>query len=176
MKIYSTWEINMQSQHRSLPEMMIFGVSVRTQYSREMQAETALIGKTIQKFFESGFLEQLQDLKAEDYFISAYTDYESDWQGEYTYFFGVPVQATAAQCPAGLEVLKIPAQKYCVLTSEEGQMPNVVIESWQKIWAMTAKDFGAQRAYRADFEIYDERSLDPQNTVVDFYIGLTSES
>jgi predicted transcriptional regulator YdeE len=32
--------------------------------------------------------------------------------------------------------------------------------------------FGGKRAYIADFEVYDERSRDPDNTIVDIYIGI----
>lgn len=51
-------------------------------------------------------------------------------------------------------------------------MPGVVINMWQKIWAMTPQDFGAPRAYSADFEVYDEKSQDPNNTVMDIYIAV----
>jgi predicted transcriptional regulator YdeE len=40
------------------------------------------------------------------------------------------------------------------------------------IWQMTATDFGAERAYRADFELYDQRAMDPANASLDLFIGL----
>ena len=53
-----------------------------------------------------------------------------------------------------------------------GKFPNVVIDTWQKIWQMSDEELGGTRSYIADFEIYDERSYDPANAVVDIYIGL----
>ena len=50
-------------------------------------------------------------------------------------------------------------------------MPDVVISAWQKIWAMDGNDFGGKRKYIADFEVYDERASNPNNTVIDIYIG-----
>lgn len=36
------------------------------------------------------------------------------------------------------------------------------------------KNFGGKRKYIADFEIYDQRAADPNNAVIDIYIGMTS--
>ena len=37
---------------------------------------------------------------------------------------------------------------------------------------MTPEDFGANRAYISDFELYDERALNPQSAILDIYIGI----
>jgi predicted transcriptional regulator YdeE len=39
---------------------------------------------------------------------------------------------------------------------------------------MTPAEFGNERSYIADFEVYDERALDHQNVVLDIYVGLRS--
>lgn len=51
-------------------------------------------------------------------------------------------------------------------------MPDVIVNSWKEIWKMSSDDLGGERAYRSDFEIYDERAQDHNNIVVDIYIGL----
>lgn len=53
-----------------------------------------------------------------------------------------------------------------------GKMPEVVITAWQQIWEMTPEDFGGNRAYQADFELYDQRASDLANTSLDIYIGV----
>lgn len=53
-------------------------------------------------------------------------------------------------------------------------MPNVVREPWQKIWQMSSADFGGDRAYLSDFEIYDERAADHQNIILDIYVGINT--
>ena len=51
-------------------------------------------------------------------------------------------------------------------------MPTVCIDMWQNIWKMNASDLGGERAYIADFEVYDERSVDHNNVTLDIYIGI----
>lgn len=51
-------------------------------------------------------------------------------------------------------------------------MPEVVINAWQQIWKMSSDDFGGDRAYKADFEVYDQRAIDSTNTSLDIYIGI----
>jgi len=43
---------------------------------------------------------------------------------------------------------------------------------WQNIWKMNVADLGGIRAYIADFEVYDERSQNPEQAVLDIYIGI----
>lgn len=105
----------------------------------------------------------------------AYTEYESDEHGEYTFFIGEEVRSTERQDLSKYTQLVIPAGCYQKFTTDSGTMPDVVIQSWQKIWNMTGSDFEGERKYHTDFEIYDKRAYDPANTVVDIHIGLINE-
>ncbi len=99
-----------------------------------------------------------------------YSEYASDHNGEYTFMVGAPVRAEAA-VPAGMVLKQIPASKYAVITTEKGPFPEVIPGAWLKIFEL--EDEGKlNRTYRTDFELYDERALDPQNAQVDIYIGL----
>ena len=51
-----------------------------------------------------------------------------------------------------------------------------VIEAWQNIWKMKPHDFAGNRTYIADFELYDQRSCDPNNAAVDIYIGISRKN
>jgi len=66
----------------------------------------------------------------------------------------------------------IPVQIYSKFTNGPDVMPNVVREPWQKIWQMNSLDFGGNRNYLSDFEVYDERAIDHQNVILDIYIGV----
>lgn len=68
--------------------------------------------------------------------------------------------------------LTVPAGNYRKFTSEQGPMPKVCIDLWQKIWQMDAVVLGGKRSYDVDFEVYDERAKDPSNTILDVYIGI----
>lgn len=59
-----------------------------------------------------------------------------------------------------------------LFTSNPGPMPAVCIDLWQKIWTLNPAQLGGERQYLADFELYDKRASDPQNTVLDIYIGI----
>lgn len=37
---------------------------------------------------------------------------------------------------------------------------------------MSSTDLGGARAYKSDFEVYDERSIDTNNTILDIYISI----
>ena len=53
-------------------------------------------------------------------------------------------------------------------------MQKIKTRVWQDIWNLNAIDLSGRRAYLADFEIYDERAQDPQNTILDIYVGIQS--
>jgi predicted transcriptional regulator YdeE len=100
-----------------------------------------------------------------------YTNYESDFTGEYTYFIGEEVSSFTG-ISEGFTALIIPAQKYIKFTNRPGPMPKVCIEMWKAIWEMSPADLGGSRAYIADFEVYDERSNNHDNVTLDIYIGI----
>ena len=107
----------------------------------------------------------------EEAVYSVYFEYESDHTGGYSYLFGEEV-SSFDDVSEGLATYTIPEQTYRVFTTESGAMPNIVINAWQKIWQMNKEDFGGERAYKADYEVYDHRAQDHANAVVDIYIGI----
>lgn len=153
-----------------LPEIKLVGITARTSNAAEFNPDTTKIGATMQKFF-GGLQNNILNRKNPGKVFAVYTNYESDANGEYTYFLGEEV-TSFDNMDKEFEALTIPAQTYAKFTSDPGQMPSVVIDMWQKIWNMDSESLGGERAYIADFEIYDERSIDPNNAVLDIYIGV----
>jgi predicted transcriptional regulator YdeE len=101
---------------------------------------------------------------------AVYSEYASDHNGEYAFMVGAPVKAGTA-APTGMLLKQIPASKYAVITTERGPFPKVIPQAWMQIFKL--EDEGKlKRTYRIDFEVYDERALDPQNGQVDIYIGV----
>lgn len=154
-----------------MPVIKLVGISARTSTKAEMDATTAKIGATMQHFFMQGLQSKITNRKHPGKVFAVYTNYESDEHGDYTYFLGEEV-SSFEDIGQGLETLTINAQHYVKFTSDPGQMPTVVIDMWQKIWKMNALDLGGKRAYHADFEVYDERSHDQNNVILDVYIGI----
>jgi predicted transcriptional regulator YdeE len=164
----------MQKTMSQLPEIKLVGITCRTNNATEMNPVTAKIGSTAQDYFKKGVSAKIPHRKNPGITYCVYTNYESDFTGEYTYFIGEEVTSFDAM-PAESEKLSIPSQTYTKFTNGPDKMPDVCINAWQKIWAMSSSDFGGERNYVADFEIYDERSQDPQNVTLDIYIGLSDD-
>jgi predicted transcriptional regulator YdeE len=96
---------------------------------------------------------------------AVYSDYTSDWTGEYSYLLGCGVTNAATQ-KKGLSVRHIPAQKYAVFHAR-GPMPDAVVGVWGGIWGSDLP-----RKYSCDFEVYDSRFTDKKNPEVDICVGI----
>ncbi len=154
-----------------LDELLLIGLKIRTSNAAEMDPKTAQIGACIQKYFELGGGSKLSHRKNPGVTYAVYTEYESDASGPYTYIIGEEVSALD-DIPEAYSSLIIPAQKYMKFTTDSGGMPQVCINAWIDIWGMTEEELGAERSFVADFEFYDERATDPDNTVLDIFIGI----
>lgn len=154
-----------------LNELKLAGITVRTSNSLEANPGTAKIGQTIGNYFENNLSQKIVNRTKPGTTYCAYTEYESDENGEYTYFVGEEVDSLE-KIPDGFETLTIPSGNYAKFECGPGQMPTVCIDSWKEIWKMQDADFEGKRTYVTDFEIYDERAKDYNNTVLDIYIGI----
>jgi predicted transcriptional regulator YdeE len=152
-------------------EMYLVGLKTRTNNQRESQIETAKIPTIIQTYVNGPWIGEIRNRKNFGVILSVYTEYENDYNGDYTYFFGEEV-SDLSDVPEGLETLIIPAQKYTKFKTQKGNIPTVVIEGWQEIWKMSSEDIGGERAYVADFEAYGESAVDYNDAEVDIYIGV----
>lgn len=153
------------------PEIKLIGLTARTNNKNEMNPQTSKIGELMGRYWNQNIAAQISDRKNPGVTLSVYTEYDSNEHGEYTYFVGEEV-SSFDNIPPALQKLTIPAAKYQKFTTSPGKMPEVVINAWQQIWKMSANDFGGERAYVADFEIYDQRASDPTNASLDIYIGI----
>lgn len=144
----------------------VVGIAARTSNAREMTAD-GIIGKQWGRLMQEGLLAKIPN-KADRNIVAVYTDYASDHNGEYTYVLGARVKSDG-DVPAGMVAKKIPAGKFAVFTSEKGPAAKVVPETWMKINSLPQSAAGGDRAYRADYEIYDERAA---NSQVDVYVGI----
>lgn len=163
----------MKKEFENKSEINLIGLTARTNNKNEMNPQTSKIGELAGRFWSLGLANQIPHRKNPNVTLSVYTEYDSNEHGDYTYFIGEEV-SSFENMPSDLQKLTIPASKYQKFTTPSGKMPEVVINAWQKIWKMTSDDFGGERAYIADFEVYDQRAIDPMNTSLDIYIGMKS--
>ncbi|MBP0723992.1 AraC family transcriptional regulator [Bacillus sp. RG28] len=142
------------------------GSSSRTSNNAEMQGE-GVIPTQWENFYKKQVLQTIPNKKNSS-LIALYTNYDSDENGEYTFGIGAEV----IECdviPEGLVKIDLPESSYIIFTSRKGPVQEVVVEAWQEIWEWSKNN---KRAFTADFELYDERALDPQNSQVDIYISV----
>ncbi len=161
----------MKNEIVNKPEIKLVGIMVRTNNTNEMDPERAKIGPLLSRYESEGIAKMIPHKQHSGVTYSIYTDYDSNELGDYTYFVGEEVTMTY-DIPKILTMLTIPASKYQKFTTDSGKMPEVVISAWQEIWAMSKDELGGNRKYLADFEVYDQRSCDPTNAIVDIYIGI----
>ena len=164
----------MQKTTTLLAEIKLVGITARTNNTHIFEGDpsTNIIAATVQKYFYNGLAERINGRKNPGTTFCAYTNYESDVNGDYTYFVGEEV-TSFDEVDKEFEMLTIPIQNYAKFTNKPGPMPAVCIDMWQNIWKMSALDLGGKRAYIADFEVYDQRSTDYNNVILDIYIGIS---
>jgi len=152
-------------------EKKIVGLKLRTNNKTEANHLEGKIFPCIKKYFHENIAALIPNRLNPGTTYCIYTEYESDHHGDYTYYIGEEV-SSFSDVPSHLVTLTIPSQKYVKFTNGPGAMPEVVRKPWLEIWQMTPKDFGGERRYLADFEVYDERASDHQKIILDIYIGI----
>jgi predicted transcriptional regulator YdeE len=147
----------------------VIGIAARTTNAKEM-AGKGIIGQQWTRFMSEGLLNKIPN-RLDSSIVAVYTDYESDANGAYTFMIGARVSPDSV-IPAGMVARKVPAGRYAVFASEKGFVGKVVPETWSRIWAQPKSEPGGNRAYLADFEVYDQRAADRQNAQVEVYVGI----
>lgn len=150
-------------------EFRVIGTSVRTSNAQEM-AGAGRIANLWGRFLREDLLAQIPD-RLDGAVLAVYTDYASDQDGEYTLIIGARVK-DAVEPPPGMVAKKVPAGHYAVFTSDKGPVEKVVVGTWQRIWSSTNLELGGDRAYVADFEVYDQRAANPRDAEVHVYVGI----
>ena len=151
-------------------EFSLIGIAARTNNAKEM-TDAGVIPAQWNRLFSEGVLARIPN-KVDTNIYAVYTDYASDRNGDYTYFLGAKV-SDGSTVPSSMVMKTVPAGKYSVVTSARGPVQKVVPLAWRQVWTLDDNSqLGGARSYKADFEIYDQRSRDPRDSQVDLYIGI----
>ena len=162
----------MKKEKVKLGNLILLDMTARTNNKNEMNPQASKIAQLAGMYWEKQIANQFKNRINPGITYSVYTEYESNENGEYTYFIGEEVRSFDDQDLSKFKSLTIPATTYQKFTTESGKIPDIVIAAWQKIWQMKEKDLEGKRKYIADFEIYDQRAIDPNQAIVDIYIGI----
>jgi predicted transcriptional regulator YdeE len=144
------------------PAFKIVGISVRTT-NQDGQAKKD-IGTLFAGFLSLLMPEQIPGRLSPDIYC-IYTEYESDFNGPYTCIVGCRVHSLE-NIPDGFVGINIAESAYRVYKSV-GNLAECVADTWVQIWQSDIN-----RKYAADFDIYGEGAMDPENAEVDIYVSI----
>lgn len=105
--------------------------------------------------------------KSSNNIYAIYTEYEGDKTQPYTFILGCMVDSLA-EIPSGMKGVEIEAGEYNKRTVRGDLTKGVLVyNAWLDIWKENLN-----RSYKADFEVYDERAMNPKDAVVDIYVSI----
>lgn len=141
----------------------VIGISVRTTNENGQSAKDIPI--LWQKFMSEGILDQIPN-KINNSLYCIYTDYEKDHTKPYTTILGCKVENlnVVPNQMVSKTIEDTSCQKFVV---KGNLMQGAVYNEWVKIW-----NSELERTFTADFELYDERSLNPENAEVDIFVAV----
>ncbi|WP_057937047.1 GyrI-like domain-containing protein [Algoriphagus resistens] len=142
----------------------IIGIALRTSNANNKASED--LGALWERFFVEQIGEKISGKVSEEIF-AIYTDYETDYTGEYTCLIGYEVN-NLNKIAEGLVGREFDGGKYNKFVAK-GIMPEAVVNSWKEIWA---KDGELNRKYSADFEIYGPKCQLGDASEVEIFIAV----
>lgn len=141
----------------------VIGISVRTTNENGQAAKD--IPVLWEKFMSEGILDQIPN-KIDNALYCIYTDYEKDHTKPYTTILGCKVE-NLNDIPNEMVSKTIDVAAYQKFVAKGKLMQGAVYNEWTKIW-----NSELERTFTADFEIYDERALNPENAEVDIFVAV----
>lgn len=129
----------------------VAGLSVRTINRDEFNPATARLPALWQRFFTAGFVDNIPEQTPGSPIFGVYSDYESNATGHYTVTAGVKseLQSTTPMH----STITIPSGDYLVFENQ-GMIPQIVVETWQRIWTYFESQEKYIRHFNTDFEMY----------------------
>jgi len=152
----------METQIKELPSFKIIGLAVRTTNAGNRSERD--IGELWGRFMRESIIEKIPD-KADDDVYCLYTDYEDGANGHYTTIIGARVNSLE-RIPEICIGKTIPSSRYRVYPSR-GKLPDTVVNTWKEIWSSDTP-----RKYQADFDLYGEKSHDPENAEILTFVSV----
>lgn len=140
-----------------IPAFSVTGITLRTCNSDEANPAIARLGGLWNRFFSQSWALQLPGRGDDGRLFGVYSAYESDERGAFDVTAGVAVPPVPADAPAvpGAHRVEIEAGEYLVFEGE-GEMPQMVIDTWIRIWRYFAEHGQpVRRRFGTDFEAYE---------------------
>ena len=141
----------------------VIGISVRT------TNENGQSGKDIPALWSQFMTEEIQSKipnKVSEDLFCIYTDYEKDHTKPYTTILGCKVESLDV-VPENMIGKTIESANYKELIAKGNLSKGIVFNKWLEIW-----NSDLDRSFTADFEVYGEKTQNPEKAEVAIYIAL----
>ena len=155
--------LNQEPKLTHIKDFTVLGIQVRTSNHDEFNPETARLPHLWQRFLSEDISEKITNKTPSSPIYGVYSDYESDSSGFYTVTAGCPIDTESSNSEFASRNIK--GGNYLVF-SAQGPMPQVVIDTWKKIWNFFEAETLYKRSYLTDFELW--KSSDE----IEIYIGV----
>jgi predicted transcriptional regulator YdeE len=143
--------------------LRIMGISIIT--TNQDGKAIMEIGNLWKKFYQEEIPLKIPDRIGEEVY-SVYTDYEGDHEKPYKVLIGCQVTAETPTVQS-LDAVLIPVGQYEKFTAKGNLTQGAVGKTWYNIW-----NSNLNRAFKADFEVYGEKSVDTTDGEVDIFVGI----
>ncbi len=151
----------MKYENITIKGFSVVGIAVRTTNQNGQSQKD--IAELWNRFMGQSLISLIPN-KASNEIYCIYTEYESDFTGAYTTILGCKVHSldVIPEGFVGKEISEATYKHYKAI----GSLPDCVGKTWSEIWQS-----GIDRKYIADFDVYGEKSQNPQNAEVDIYVS-----
>ena len=145
----------------TIDAFQLIGIGVRT--SNQNQQAATDIPALWSRFMTEGIQEKIpHKISPEIYAI--YTNYEGNHTQPYDAVIGCKV-SSLEQVPKGMQAFQFDGGKHKKIVAKGDLTKGAVINAWLKIW-----ESDIDREYVADFEIYGEKAMNPEDAEVDILV------
>ena len=151
---------------QQIASFSVIGISVRT--TNENGQSGTDIPALWGKLMSEGILEKIPN-KIDHTLYCIYTDYEKDHTKPYTTILGCKV-LDLTDIPNGMVGKTFSEASYERFVAKGNLMHGAVFDEWTKIWSSDLN-----RAFTADFEVYDSKSQNPENAEVDIFVAVNND-
>ena len=133
-----------------IKNLMISGLSITTNNNDEISEDKAKITQLWEDYASDNTYTKTFNKANNTSMYGVYSDYENDQNGNYRVTVGVEVIK-----PKGAIIIE--NQKYLVF-SKNGELPQIIIDTWQEIWEYFENNDEYQREFNVDFEKYSKEN------------------
>ncbi|WP_336213680.1 GyrI-like domain-containing protein [Nonomuraea sp. LPB2021202275-12-8] len=138
-------------------ELVVVGFAVRTTNADELDPDRAKLPVLWQRAGAPGAFAHVPG-RADELLYAVLTDYESDHHGAYTQIVGIAVR-TVPRLPEGMVAVRVPAAR-SLKVEARGQMPQAIVDAWQRVWKHTESGGTPARSFATDLEVHHPGGAD----------------